>query len=218
MAKRSLPKGIRENKGTYEARAVVNGIKVHLYGSNLEELIKEFDVAKENARNSDEYRKNHITLNEWFEEWFTLVKSHKVKETSIRPMKNSFKRTFGFYLGTKKIKDIKPMDVQKAINAMEKAGVSNGCMRDALGRLRECLEFAVGNQMIKVNPCLIVEVPWTYKVSKEEIALTQEEQNALLDEVEDSWYKEMFYFMCLTGVRVGELGGLQWKDIDFGKK
>ena len=28
----------------------------------------------------------------------------------------------------------------------------------------------------------------------------------------------MFYFMCLTGVRVGELGGLQWSDIDFSKK
>ena len=39
-----------------------------------------------------------------------------------------------------------------------------------------------------------------------------------LDEVEDSWYKEMFYFMCLTGVRVGELGGLKWSDIDFEKK
>ena len=88
-------------------------------------------------------------------------------------------------------------------------------MREALGRLRECMGFAVGNQMIASNPCLIVEVPWTYKKAKEEIALTQEEQNTLLNEVEDSWYKEMFYFMCLTGVRVGELGGLQWSDIDF---
>ena len=49
--------------------------------------------------------------------------------------------------------------------------------------------------MISVNPCLIVEVPWTYKKAKEEIALTQEEQNEFLNEVEDSWYKEMFYFM-----------------------
>ncbi len=48
--------------------------------------------------------------------------------------------------------------------------------------------------------------------------MTQEEQNTLLNEVEDSWYKEMFYFMCLTGVRVGELGGLKWSDIDFSKK
>ena len=72
--------------------------------------------------------------------------------------------------------------------------------------------------MIKVNPCLIVEVPWTFKRSKEEIALTQEEQDDFLSEMEDSWYKEMFYFMCLTGVRVGELGGMKWSDIDFKKK
>ena len=68
------------------------------------------------------------------------------------------------------------------------------------------------------NTSLIVEVPWTFKRAEEEIALTQEEQNTLLNEVEDSWYKEMFYFMCLTGVRVGELGGLKWSDIDFEKK
>lgn len=72
--------------------------------------------------------------------------------------------------------------------------------------------------MIAVNPCLIVEVPWTYKKAKEEIALTQEEQDVLLNEVEDSWYREMFYFMCLTGVRVGELGGLKWCDIDMDKQ
>ena len=60
-----------------------------------------------------------------------------------------------------------------------------------------------------------IEVPWTFKQSKEEIALTQEEQDNFLSEMEDSWYKEMFYFMCLTGVRVGELGGMKWSDIDF---
>lgn len=215
---RKLPKGIRENKGTYEARAMVNGVKICLYGSDLDHLIEEFYQAKEKVKNSIDYRKTMITLNEWFEEWFTEVKAHKVKETSIHPMKNNFKRTFGFYIGSKKLKDIKPLDVQRALNTMEQEGISNSAMREALGRLRECMEFAVGNQMIASNPCLIVEVPWTYKKAKEEIALTQEEQNTLLNEVEDSWYKEMFYFMCLTGVRVGELGGLQWSDIDFSKK
>ena len=215
---RKLPKGIRENKGTYEARAMVNGVKICLYGSDLDHLIEEFNQAKEKVKNSIDYRKTMITLNEWFEEWFAEVKAHKVKETSIHPMKNNFKRTFGFYIGSKKLKDIKPLDVQRALNTMEQEGISNSATREALGRLRECMEFAVGNQMITSNPCLIVEVPWTYKKAKEEIALTQEEQNALLNEVEDSWYKEMFYFMCLTGVRVGELGGLQWSDIDFSKK
>ena len=186
MAKR-LPRGIRENKGTYEARAMINGIKITLYGSDLDALIEEFTEAKEKAKSSQDYRKNRITLNEWFEEWFSTVKAHRVKETSINPM-------------------------------MEKDGISNSAMREALGRLRECMDFALGSQMISMNPCLIVEVPWTYKKAKEEIALTQEEQNEFLNEVEDSWYKEMFYFMFLTGVRVGELGGLQWPDINFTRK
>lgn len=203
MAK-ALPRGVREKNGSYEARAVVNGIRINLYGTDLNELMEEFEKAKENARDTLDYRKTKITLNEWFEEWFSEVKQHRVKETSIAPMKNNFKRTFGFYIGSMKLKDIKPLDVQRALNAMEQNHVSHSAMREALGRLRECLDFALGNQLIKVNPCLIVEVPWTFKQSKEEIALTQEEQDNFLSEIEDSWYKEMFYFMCLTGVRVGD--------------
>lgn len=203
MAK-ALPRGVREKNGSYEARAVVNGIRINLYGTDLNELMEEFEKAKENARDTLDYRKTRITLNEWFEEWFSEVKQHRVKETSIAPMKNNFKRTFGFYIGSMKLKDIKPLDVQRALNAMEQNHVSHSAMREALGRLRECLDFALGNQLIKVNPCLIVEVPWTFKQSKEEIALTQEEQDNFLSEMEDSWYKEMFYFMCLTGVRVGD--------------
>lgn len=218
MAKKKLPKGIREKNGAFEARAMVKGIKINMYGTDLDTLIEEFEEAKRKAEATSDYMKSAITLNEWFDEWFTNVKSRKVKETSVNTMRNNFKRTFGFYIGTMKIKDIKPMDVQKAINSMEAAGISNSAMREALGRLRECLEFAVGNQYISSNPCLIVEVPWTFKKAKEEIALTQEEQNMVLNEVEDSWYKELFYFMFLTGVRVGELGGLKWSDIDYEKE
>lgn len=166
MAKVKLPRGIRENKGTYEARAMVNGVKICLYSSDLNQLKEEFEQAKQQARNNLDYKRTQMTLNEWFEEWFTDVKAHKVKETSISPMKNNFKRTFGFYIGIMKIKNIKSMDVQQAINAMEKDRMSNSTMREALGRLRECMEFALGSQLISTNPCLIVEVPWTYRVSE----------------------------------------------------
>lgn len=86
MAK-ALPRGVREKNGSYEARAVVNGIRINLYGTDLNELMEEFEKAKENARDTLDYRKTRITLNEWFEEWFSEVKQHRVKETSIAPMK-----------------------------------------------------------------------------------------------------------------------------------
>ena len=215
MTRKKLPKGIREKNGSYEARATVNGIKISMYGSDLKKLIEDFEAAKEQARINSDYRCNGMTLDEWFEEWFTTVKAHKIKETSVAPMKRGYKRSFGFYIGNMKLKDIRPIDIQRAVNAMEKDGRSGRTIQDALGRVRECMEFAVANRMIPSNPCIVIEVPWTYKMSKEEIALSQNEQNVFLQAVDDSWYKEMFYFMCLTGVRVGEVGALKWEDIDF---
>ena len=92
MAKRKLPKGIREKNGAYEARAMVNGIKINMSSANLDNLIEDFERAKEQARRRVHYMKSEMSLNEWFDEWFDEVKAHKVKETSIRPMKNNFKK------------------------------------------------------------------------------------------------------------------------------
>lgn len=216
-----LPKGIRCKNGSYEARANVKGIQIRLYNTNLKQLQKDFEIAKEQARKNVDYKKNGITLNEWFNEWFDTVKARKIKQTSIYPMKSRFIKTFGFYLGEKPLKDITALDVQTALNAMQDDGKSNGTMRDVLGRLRECMEFAVANQYISYNPCSVVEVlPWKDKITEEETALTQEEQNQFLTELEkeNNWYLEMFYIMFLTGVRVGELGALRWEDIDFKNK
>ena len=47
MARKKLPRGIREKGSAYEARAIVNGIKINLYNSNLDELIVAFEDAKE---------------------------------------------------------------------------------------------------------------------------------------------------------------------------
>lgn len=214
-----LPKGIRQlPSGKYEARAQVNKISINLYGHDLAALIQEFEDEKEKARTGSAYAMRNFTLNEWFALWFRDVKSKKLKAPSIPVIRNAYKRTFGFYIGEMYLKDIMPLDIQGVLNAMEANGASTNTMNTVLGRVRECFDFAIGNRLVKTNPCLAVVVPWVYKQSKEEIALTQEEQDDFLEVMEGSWYKELFYFMCLTGVRVGELGGLKWNDIDFTHK
>lgn len=215
---KELPKGIYQRKdGRYEARASINGIKIQLYNFNLKELRVEFEKRKEEAKQGVDKKLSNITLDEWFEEWFVRYKVPHIKETSVTPMKTKYRANFGRLIGNIKVADIRNMDIQDVINAMQREGKATSSMRDALGRVRECLESAKNNRIISENPCFDITVPWE-NVSKERRFLTQEEQNRFLQQVEDNWYKEMFYIMFLTGMRIGEVGGLKWEDVDFKNK
>ena len=215
---RELGKGLYQRKdGRYEARTKINGSDVSIYGFNLRELKKEFQELKEEAQNSIDFRRKHITLNEWFEEWFQTYKLPVVKETSVYPMKNKFYGSFGKYLGERKLCDITNIDIQSVINQMSSDGRAVSSMREALGRMRECMESARNNQILSINPCFEISVPWENRQVTRRF-LSREEQNTFLKTVEHSWYKEMFYLMFLTGMRIGEVGGLMWKDVDFNEK
>lgn len=215
---KELPRGIYQRKdGRYEARALINGIKIQLYNFNLKELKAEFEKRKEEAKRGVDKKLTNITLDEWFEEWFTRYKVPKIKETSIIPMKTKYRANFGRLIGSMKVAEIRNMDIQDVINTMQREGRATSSMRDALGRVRECLESAKNNRIISENPCFDITVPWE-NVTKERRFLSQEEQNRFLQQVENNWYKEMFYIMFLTGMRIGEVGGLKWEDVDFKNK
>ena len=77
---KELGKGVRQRKdGRYEARAIVDGIKISVIKSNLRDCLIDFRNAKQRAANNMDYKRSNITLNEWFEEWFETYKKPKVK-------------------------------------------------------------------------------------------------------------------------------------------
>lgn len=212
---KELGTGIRQREGgRYEARATINGITIDLYNTDLKQLKIDFEEAKKQARMSIDTKRQQITLNEWFEEWFTKYKVPTIKSTSVFAMKSKYYNTFGNLIGTMKVVDIRNIDIQEAINAMQKEGRASSSMRDALGRVRDCLESAKHNRIISENPCFEISVPWENKQVLRRF-LSVEEQNLFLQTVENNWYKEMFYIMFLTGMRIGEVGGLKWSDVDF---
>lgn len=107
-----------------------------------------------------EYRRKNLTLNEWFEEWFRTYKLPVVKETSVFPMKRKFYSSFGASLGERTVASITNIDIQGVINRMSQEGRATSSMREALGRMRECMESAKNNQIISLNPCFEINVPW----------------------------------------------------------
>ena len=217
---KELGKGIRQRKdGRYEARAVVEGINISIIKSSLKECLEEFKEAKKMASNNMDMKRVNITLNEWFEEWFEQYKKPYIKETSIYPLRSKYYNIFGNTLGDKKVAEINNIDIQSVINSMRDNGRAASSMRTALSTIRECLESAKNNRIIQVNPCFDIKVYWENKTTLRRF-LSKEEQELFLNKSKNNgdWYYEMFYIMLHTGMRIGEVGGLKWEDVDFKNK
>lgn len=73
---KKMPKGIRTSGNGYEARAQVRGIKICLYNDDLDQLVADFEAAKNRARSNMEYNPETLTLDEWYSVWFNQVKIH----------------------------------------------------------------------------------------------------------------------------------------------
>ena len=58
--------------------------------------------------------------------------------------------------------------------------------------------------------------PPKFKEQERKEALTEEDQRIFLDAAKSSRYYPLYRLATLTGMRIGEILGLQWKDIDFG--
>ena len=213
---KELGKGIGQRKdGRYEARAIINGEKIILYDLNLNELKRRFESEKDRLRKKDLLSCNNVTLGDWFEVWFPKYKVPTLKSTGIATYKRKYINTYGKLLHDVNITEIKQLTIQSATEELISGGTSPKYTREGLAVLKSMLDAAVGNGMMDRNPTLGVIVPTFNEVKEDRRVLTKSEQDTFLCKIESDFYKEAYMFMLSTGVRIGELGALQWSDIDF---
>jgi len=216
---RELGVGIRQRPDKrYEARAKINGQLICLYNMSLPKLRKEFNAAKDAVKENLDQRAKTITLSEWFDIWFESYKKPFLKESSAIVMHSRFNNVFG-RLGCVPLKELTNMMIQGVVNDEMKGGRAASNIREVAGVLRNCLESARNNRMLSINPAYEVALPRVIKAgNKQHRFITREEQDTFLKYCEDNWYYEMLYTMFFSGMRIGEVGGLQWEDVDFENK
>lgn len=217
---KSLGKGISQRKdGRYEARAIIHGTKIHLYNMSLTQIRKDFETEKAKVIRNETNNWSNTTLNEWFDEWFKAYKEPKLKggestQIYLRKIKNTYIRI----LGRKKVELVSSINVQTATNQLIEEEYGYRSIREALSVLRDCFEAALMNRMIQVNPCKDIYIQQADIAPKEKRVLDKWEQDLFLKLTENDIYHDLYIFMLLTGIRIGELSALTWEDIDFYKK
>lgn len=219
LKNRELGRGLSQRKdGRYEARAMINGVKVCLYNMNLAQLKKDFEMEKAKVLRDEKNIRPNLTLGEWFTEWFSSYKSPSLKsEVSKKAYNRKVSNTYIAAIGDKKLETITHMNIQNTTNELLNKFKAR-TLREALGVLRECLDVAVMNSLIKSNPCTNINIANENEAVQERRVLSSREMKMFLDEVQYEYYNEVYQIMLLTGMRIGELGGLQWSDINFQTK
>lgn len=205
----------------YQGRIYRNGKQLHVYGSTQAECLDKLKALREDIeaekRRLARLRKSEPdtadgkavfrTYGDWLDEWVKQFKEGKLREDYYEEF-NRYVRIIREALGELQLKKIESLDILHYLNSLPRRNSTVKQYDIINGSLQKAEDFGI----IKRNPCKIVEKP-TYKKQKRR-AFELEEQTAILSALNER-YSKVFYFLCCTGLRIGEFLALQPSDFDF---
>lgn len=151
-----------------------------------------------------------MTVGEYLDMWLDTVKQ------VVRPSTYShWKSRINYWkklLGSKPLAKLTTLDVQRAVNMLPEhwADSSKGA---AFTALRAALKQAVVWKLIPRSNTEGVKVP--RPVAKEFRVWTEEQVGQFLEAAATSRYYALFHTAVATGMRLSELRGLTWEDVDL---
>ena len=159
-----------------------------------------------------------ITLKDFMTRWLEEVVSLNVKARSMQTYQTLFERQICPYLGEVKVQELTPAILDAWIRKLQKAGLSFNTLSATHAFIHHALDYAVHPaQLISSNPAAYIKVPKNApkNIIKRTI-ITPEQFKTLLDECP---FGTPYYIPLLllyhTGMRISEVLGLSWSDIDF---
>ena len=115
-------------------------------------------------------------------------------------------------LGTVRLEQLKPATIQRWVNRATADGAREK-VRLAHNVLRSACAWAMTQRVMTFNPAALVKVP--RPVPRRAVPLTVEQARTLLDVAGDHRLGGMFVLSLTLGLRIGEVSGVSWKDIDL---
>lgn len=158
---------------------------------------------------------NTLTLEKWFYTWITEFRSHDLKP-------KSYSRYIGIYhkyiegssLGRVKLGVLRTTHLQRYYQTLLNQGVTPSTIEQINTKLKTCLTEGERQGYIDKNYCKLVVLPKIKRDDKIHV-LTKEEQDVFLIAIQGHEMEMLFITALATGLRLGELQALHWKDINF---
>ena len=135
-----------------------------------------------------------------------------VKKSTIAAYQLLIQNHINPYFG--EMYDVNEDDVQKFVLMELDNGLSEKTVKDIIIVLKMILKYAVKNEYMEYKQ-IDIKYPTNQRTNNLDV-LTKTEQKCLLDYLRNNFtFKNVGIYICLnTGMRIGEICALRWKDVD----
>jgi integrase len=150
------------------------------------------------------------TLAEFLAGWLK-AEAQRVRPATWRGRESQVRLYIVPALGSLKLAELRPSDVERLTSGMVKAGRAGMTARHARATLRRALGDAQRDGLIARNVVSLSRPP---RITRPELhVLTADETRQLLAGTEDDALGPLYAVAATTGLRQGELLGLSWHDV-----
>lgn len=155
---------------------------------------------------------NKVLLKDFINSWYDDYKS---KTLSINT-KTSYRSRIDNYiipqLGEIELGKLNTATVQQFYNDLIKQDLKPNSCKKIIEVLRGCYKYAKKLNLVNYLPTDIETIPQ----EKEKVVVWNEDQlKFFLSEIKDTWLYLPVLIISLTGLRIGELCGLRWDNVDL---
>ena len=230
MSSKKQPKRRRNGEGSiyklnttgkWRAQYVVNGKRKTITGNTYDEVKAKLDKVKVEIREKTYIERNGKTIGAILEENLQN-KEHlnKVCESTLLRDRNTANVILKANIAQIPIQQATRQDIQNFLNWVAQE-YSNSYLDKIYTHLANCYKISVLDHLINENPFTMGAIikPKSVKPDKVVAALTREEQQRFIETLKNpnykDDYKDVFFFLIETGMRVGEVLALTRQDIDM---
>jgi len=184
-----------------------------LFGRSKQDVQDKLGKVANDVAHQRDIEPQRIKLGEYLKRWLKDAAKPRVRETTFANYQRVVKNHIQPHLGGVPLAKLTAFQIHGLYSCLDQAGKSAETIRLTHAVLHRALKQAVRWRLIPFNMASDVDRPRADKVDIS--PLTAEEVRTLL-KVADGERLEALYVLAVTaGMRLGELLGLQWSDVDL---